>query len=306
VVSHSSNPLIAYLTRHWRGEFRLLYAFSINFIAVSLLIYGVAQLLRNLWQTQAAPLFYLNLLVFLIYWLIIFPWQAVGVIRSSEKTPGTLRNTLWIMPIQVVVIFSTILFFTGGTSLVQSGYALSHQEDPRFMEIFFGDPDYQLSVDADEKILTIDGLFDNGLTADLRRQLEQYPSVHTVHLHSSGGSIYEARGVAKLIMERQLNTSADQECSSGCTTAFIAGKQRHLAPAAKLGFHRYRLEATYTMPNQQKSIETAQQQDLQFFLAQGVSAAFMDKVFRTPHEAMWFPTHEELSAAGVIKQVIKQ
>lgn len=300
MVSRNNNSVLNYLTRHWRGEFSLLYAFTVNFIAISLCVYGLLRLLQFTLSAHPEPLFYLSILLFVLYWFSIFPWQSIGVIRSSEKNPAGLRNTLWILPIQATTIFSTIPFFTGGTSLVQTGFSLQHQEDPRFMEIFFGDPEYQLSVDTIQQVLTIDGLFDNGLTADLRQRLAQYANINTVHLNSLGGSIYEARGVAQLIIEQQWDTVVTQECSSSCTTAFVAGGKRTLLPGAKLGFHQYRLEATYAMPNQQKSINKAQQKDLAFFRTRGLSHEFLDKVFQTSHDEMWYPEHSELLTAGVI------
>lgn len=292
-----------YLSRHWRGKLPLLQSFFLNFLAVAALCYGISIILQSLLANFPVSLFYTNILLFIVYWLCIYPWQAIGVIRASENPDEPLQHSLWIKPIQGAVLLAGVYFFTGLLSLIQTGFDTYHEEDPRFMEIFFGDPDYQLTLSDQGRTLHIKGTIDHGMTKDIRSLLSTNLSVNTVVLNSVGGSIYEARGVAKVIQEYQLATRVDQECSSSCTTAFISGTHRSMKQTAKLGFHQYRFEANYAFPDQQDNILLEQQKDLAFFRSQGVDESFLKQVFETAHDDMWFPKLGALIRSGVVHQL---
>ena len=40
-----------------------------------------------------------------------------------------------------------------------------------------------------------------------------------------------------------------------------------------------------------------------FYEAQGISAGFRAQVFVTPHDGLWFPTIQEMLAAGVVHRI---
>ncbi len=112
----------------------------------------------------------------------------------------------------------------------------------------------------------------------------------------------EGRGLAMLIRKHKLGTYSFKECSSACTIAFIAGAKRLLGVNAKLGFHQYRLDAKNVIPFLDPNDEL--KKDLVFYESQSIDAAFLKKVFKTPLNEIWFPSHNELLKANVIHGVV--
>lgn len=125
--------------------------------------------------------------------------------------------------------------------------------------------------------------------------LKETPDLRELLLDSPGGRVHAARGISKLVTEHGLNTRVDHTCASACTLIFIAGLERTLAPDGKLGFHAYSLQTNQVLADPVKE----QDKDRKLFLAKNVSSDFLDQIEATPHETMWFPSHEELRTAGV-------
>jgi hypothetical protein len=98
-----------------------------------------------------------------------------------------------------------------------------------------------------------------------------------------------------LIHQRQLITTTDMYCVSACVLAFLGGRERYLAPAARLGLH-----GEYSDVMDESHIVAIEQTDKQLMLSMGVPADFVDKAFSTPHSELWVPTIGELEAANVI------
>ena len=160
---------------------------------------------------------------------------------------------------------------------------------------------YDLMVSADRTIATVTGTIELGITRNFTRLLDQNPAVRTVVLGSSGGNIYEARGLAVLISARGLDTRVDEICSSACTTVYIGGQYRSMRSSARLGFHQYRIDADYTVYNANPQAE--QKRDRELYAKAGVKAWFLDRMFNSDSSQMWFPTLEELLAAGVVNEI---
>lgn len=115
------------------------------------------------------------------------------------------------------------------------------------------------------------------------------PSVTTVVLQSPGGWIRQGQMVADVIRARGLNTYAEGVCASACTIAFLAGKDRSVAPRAKLGFHSGRNVGGEGVADVSAIYRSA-----------GLPERMIRKIANTSFDDMWFPLHEELLAAGVI------
>ena len=115
-----------------------------------------------------------------------------------------------------------------------------------------------------------------------------------IELNSKGGNIFEARGIAKLIQQNNVNTHVSAECLSSCTTIFIAGVKRTLSDNAKLGFHQYRINSNKLFaPN--VDIDKELKRDIVAFKKQGIDQDFLDKAFSVSHDDMWYPDHRELA-----------
>ena len=80
--------------------------------------------------------------------------------------------------------------------------------------------------------------------------------------------------------------------------AFIGGVNRRLAQGAKLGFHQYRIDASYDVPFANPKAEEAK--DRALFEQAGVSMWFQERMFLTETNSMWFPTMDELQNARVV------
>lgn len=152
-----------------------------------------------------------------------------------------------------------------------------------------------------DRTVFLRGDFDHGVTKDLEAVVRQYPGITGIVLTSRGGTPFEGRGVARVILEHRLDTFVVTACYSACTIAFIAGKRRTLAPEGRLGFHQYGLEGRCQVPF--ADIEKQQKIDLVFFGAQGVGSEFLAKVYASPSSEIWQPSSDELIGAGVVHVV---
>ena len=124
--------------------------------------------------------------------------------------------------------------------------------------------------------------------------------IELVNLNSVGGNIYEARGLAKLFRTRKLDTHNMHVCASACTTAFVGGLHRSIAPDAKFGFHQYRVDAEYSVIV--TDVQKEQDRDAALFLDAGVSKAFVRVMYDQVPQDMWWPTAQELLHAGFIHE----
>ena len=102
--------------------------------------------------------------------------------------------------------------------------------------------------------------------------------------------------LAVVIRKRGLNTYVEGYCASACTIAFLAGKERAAAPAARIGFHASRsVGSVETTPS---PAETAQLRTI--YRDAQLPDSFVRQALDTPHEKMWHPPHEVLLTAGVL------
>lgn len=146
-----------------------------------------------------------------------------------------------------------------------------------------------------------------------------FPDVTTVIVSGGGGSSKAAEGIARKIMEFQLDTVAVNRCGSSCSTIFLAGKKRELAKGGWLCFHRASVTASDYRELFEKGKEyndwtdefdfavdvfdsgqIATRDYVEFLLSRGVSVEFVLKSLIFSANDMWCPSREELEKAGVI------
>jgi membrane-bound ClpP family serine protease len=147
---------------------------------------------------------------------------------------------------------------------------------------------YQLRLLADGTVLEVSGSFSWALPQNFQATLAAAPQVRLVRLESPGGHVGPAIQIATMIQQRGLDTYVGRFCASACTIAFLGGRQRWLAPGARLGFHQARAPG---IPSEQVNeyLRTAYE-DLH------VPPAFIAHALRTPPSDLWFPTPVELRA----------
>lgn len=159
--------------------------------------------------------------------------------------------------------------------------------------------DLRVTVGPDGRTLHVDGSYGVGSAEAVRRALERNKAIRTVVLSGPGGRASVGFELYRLFQERKLATRVDGGCASACTIAFLGGNERSVSPGGRLGFHR----ASY--PGMGENDMHESNRGLRRFLIHGakVTPAFADRVFDTPPEAIWVPTHQELLAGRVINRV---
>jgi len=221
-------------------------------------------------------------------------WFLVGLWRSSLRYIYERgRPMIWMYPAigTTVVVW---LFIVNGSLIWHLIATGKHLIDSKT-----GMDSFTIHVVNDGKELILDGIFDAGLSRELRAKLAQSPAVKVIHLESGGGFISEGVAVATIIEEYRLQTYTAVECSSACVIAFSAGTQRFLGENGKLGFHS-------------ASIGTLSGKDRDFindeFIAafenRGVNPSFASQAISYEPDAMWYPSHDELLVSGVVDSII--
>ena len=155
------------------------------------------------------------------------------------------------------------------------------------MAVEFGVP-YQMRLVADRSVLEVYGSFSPALTSDFQVVIAKEPGLRVVRFESPGGHILAAMQIAAMIEKRGLSTYVGRMCASACTLAFLAGRQRWLAPNAKLGFHQARAE--------KGSNELANKFLRQAYEKFGMPAGFIARVLQTAPADLWVPSQAELRA----------
>ncbi len=295
------NTIRQYLAGHWHGAHGLAWSFWINVVLIRVLVF----LLQEWFRPEKGQDFHdsqlLVLLLALLFHGILFIWQAVGAIRACEiyiRTSGFLAPVLGTQLALAVALFWVLTYALDAWQMTlrvpdELGI-LSEFEAERAAK-------YSIEPTLDGRSLTLTGSLELGITDRLHDQLEAYPDVEQIVLTSFGGNIFEARGLSNTIRQNGLNTLVISECSSACTTVFIGGEKRQLAPGGKLGFHQIRIDADYPVLN----ASPLQQQDREraVFLQSGVATWFLEIMFDSPASEMWYPEMSELIDAHVVTSV---
>lgn len=294
--------LMNYLRAHWFGRQALAWSFWINFA----LLFATINLIEPLVRPSPPDRSWLSLVVAMIYLiighLIIYPWQVIGLLRACNQYLKQSSDAVFVTAAQGAVVISFIACLVTMSTTLQSILARPQLTavEKAIIDVDARMPGYEIHVLENNSLIRINGLFDVGLTRDLKALLHREATIEGIVLDSDGGRIYEARGVAKLIDDHALSTYVFDICQSACTTAFIAGRTRHLGEHGRLGFHQYRLLAIYPFAD----IRAEQEKDRKFYHSQGVTADLLKKVHETPHDSMWYPDIIELLSANVVHRVI--
>ncbi len=291
-----------YLTGHWRGAQGLAWSFWINFVLVRVLVSVVHEWLRP----ERGQDFHENpipvLLLALFFHGVLFVWQAVGVIRAAEvhnRTSGSMAPVWGTQIVLIVAAFWVMSYAIDAWNMTlvapdRSGLqsALEAERAAR----------YSIEPTSDGRSLILTGSLELGITAHFKTQLKAYPDVEQIILTSTGGNIYQARGLSNAIRQTGLDTLVVTECTSACTIVFIGGINRRLAHGGKLGFHQYRIDADYVVLNSDPFKE--QDRDRAIFLESGVAVWFLNMMYDSQPSDMWYPEVVELLDARVVTGIV--
>lgn len=285
----------SYFRRHWRGDLPLSWSLCANCILVNLLFFtALAWLGRS--NHLSPPTTTTISIALLVFWAGLLPWQVVGCWRSAmfhfQVTGRTRPVILAQIPMLIVVI--GILAFYGRAQVVSEKYGwIATVETDGF----------QILVLDDGKEIEVCGTMVEGIAEEVRKLLERSPRVEVMRLNSHGGWLQEGEKLLELIGNRNLATYSATGCNSACTIAFIGGRARILHKNARLGFHANAWFAPKREAWKGEHEVTEKLWNLEIFASRGVDEEFVVKISDTPHEQMWYPTHEELLQAGFITRV---
>lgn len=288
----------AYLRTHWTGAQGLAWSFWVNLVAVRIVVFALHDLAVAELGPALADRRGLVLGLAVVFHGALFVWQAVGVLRAAEAyaRSSSAMAPAWGAQLATALAFLWVLTYGLDAWQVSADLpdTLAVQRETELARAVR----YSLTPSDDGRSLVLAGSFELGVTERLETALAAHPGMTQVVLDSVGGNIYAARGVARLIRDRGLDTLVRGDCSSACTIAFIGGVRRGLGPGGRLGFHQYRSDAGYDLLKVDPGGEQAR--DRARFEAEGVAPWFLDRMFGAPASAMWYPTPAELVAAGVL------
>lgn len=280
----------AFFGRHLRGEYSLPRSYWLHLVAVQALFAALASALVA-WLADHAdsrPSAAVGILMHLTLY-VLWGWGALGAWAASNRHAGRGGSAGWAAAAKVALAFgllSILMKLPAEVRAVGEQWELARGEQ-------FGS-DAMVYVAAQGQAVVVHGYLSDGTVQALARVLDGAPEAHTVVLHSAGGWTRQGRLIAALVAERGLNTHVAHECSSACTIAFLGGKARSAAPAAKLGFHTFKSVGgdDRTIAHEVRSV----------YGGFGLSQAFISKIVTTSYATMWYPRAEELLAEHVLTE----
>jgi len=291
-----------YIQKHWQGDYPLGISFWFNFLLV-IIVYHYGENLIRFSFDHSSHSFILSTIVYLIISrLIIYPWQVIGLLRACERHLLIYGNAIKVRAVQAIVILSLLGTFIHILDSAQSLIIFKKNLDKA--EISQADPTFTISIVSEGRFILLKGEIDFGVTKAITQILSTNPDIDGIILDSSGGIVYEGRGLFMLIKKHGLDTYCFKNCSSACTIAFIGGTKRFLGLKARLGFHQYRLDSDKINPV--VDIEDEQKKDLVIYKSQTINDTFLNKIFEKSQNEIWFPTHDELLTAGVVDRIVNR
>lgn len=289
--------------------YRRLQAFAIGllngklnaFVAVFVLYCGALAgcfLVQRLWVAQyCAP----HTFGIAAIWSVVAPVSVLIVLLSALATWRSLaRAGRRHVVIDNLATFGRLFVSSTGALVALIGFFFwiprAGNELSEALQILPG-PVWSISPAGAPGVLRLSGKFASGVSDALASALAHDPSIRRLELDSPGGDCEQGLALAALVEKRSLSTFVGHQCSSACTLVFVAGKERLLTAGAKLGFHRARSplwDDALTDDEKYNSLL------ITYFESKGIAANFSRKAFRVPNNDIWYPSVEELLAAGVI------
>lgn len=286
-----------YIKKHWRGELPFSISFWVNLallnVVVSFLFFILEIIISGFYPPLMAKLFLLFLILNLI---IVYPWQIVGAWRASERYVKNKGSRFLSGGAKVIIIFgviATVLDVSIDYPIYLSSFQLGFKKDTFAT--------YSIELNSDKSLLHISGGIGFGISKETSEIIKANKTITGVVLDSKGGRIYEGRELFKLIKSHNLNTYTILGCYSACAIAFMGGENRTITNNANLAFHQYSSFSDAFAAS--TDLKKEQNIDKNLFIQQGVSKEFLDRVYKTESDDLWFPTKDELIAANVVHDI---
>ena len=280
-----------YFTRHWRGDLSLGISYWANGMLGTFLVLFGSNMLVQMQDSFGLKWLAVSSLVLYVLALLVSVWQCVGVWRSASKHVSRGGSIGWATAAKVAVVF-------GALSCIGTFLNTYIPQSAEMVRILAGDksiPAYKIRVLPGGTEIEYRGGLRAGSAKELEKILTAVPQAKVLHIESIGGRISEAKAMIKLIHDRAMTTYTSDYCLSAATLVLMAGKERVIGTGAKVGFHAGQFPGATR--EQQLEMDNIVRSTMQ---SAGVSESFISRVLATPSEKMWYPTFEEMRAAGVI------
>lgn len=213
------------------------------------------------------------------------------MIALKRPTPTTLIPSSIVQARRSARVWSTAVrtvFLAAATVL--SGPALAQDYNRTGMDVFgpfFVDPSQPRVVYLDEELELDD-------QSEFERVLVRYPTVETIVLNSSGGSMAAGYQIAIQAVMQGVATLIPPggRCESACALIYFAGYPREIRGA--LGVHQFELAGTDA-----EDVQLNVARIISFLLANDVDPEVFVAMFGTPHESMYYFTQDEIDDLGL-------
>ena len=287
-----------YFRRHWRGELSLPVSYWLNGFLIAVVV-GVGFVLVKYLSSgsdEARPLLWLfSLIAAWVLAVLLTIWQAVGVWRSATRYQqggksfwgGAAKALTTLGIVRLAFTFATV-----GVPQLAGIY-----------EIVAGDArvgTHEFHILANGRTLDFSGGITFGVAQEFERFLNAMTGVMVVRLNSIGGRIQEAQRMSDMIKRRGLATFVVKDCLSACTIVFLGGKDRVIAPTARLGFHQPNFRGM-TAADRSEAIAV----ELRRLQRLGLSKEFAERANSAAPDAMWYPDQAELIRERVATRVVQ-
>jgi hypothetical protein len=282
-----------YLGRHWRGELGLGVSYWLNtvLLGIALALLGFLLARSGILARPPPAAVALTLTALVPLGIVITLWQAIGTWRSARRHVLRGGRRVWAVAAKVMVAVGLVRFAVvlGTQEIPTARNAWTH------VALLAGLPAPTAHSLRRGTEVAFAGGIRRGAADILRHGLDAAPTARVLHLDSPGGDLAESMAMAELVRQRSLTTYVRGQCLSACTAVFQAGRTRVLRDGAALGFHR-----PWTVAVAGDVVRAIMQAERARLAAARVPAWFIDRVMATPPNALWFPTDEELSKAGIL------
>lgn len=281
-----------FLARHARGEYPMGRAYWLHYLPAAWFPALLLPLpLAYISESYSAAVVFLSIVLVWSIGLATWLWGAVGAWASANQHIQRSGKTGWARAVKIAIVLALL---RNVSDMLERG--------PATFE-FFGTMNrlqssaaMQTTLQDEGRTLLFTGGINDGAANFLRSALDASPGVQRVILRSPGGWVAQGMKMAELIAQRGLDTHVDAECSSACTLAFIAGKERTAGPDGKLGFHTFHSIGAIDEFDRMNDALGAEKT----YRHAGLPQAFIDKIVATRADQIWYPSQEELRRAKIL------
>ena len=284
----------SYFIRHWYGQLSLKKTFWLNYLLINFLIGFAHGFLKTFAPTRDYRLVLLQIYVLtvLVQFIILLPWQCVGLWRSARAHMQATKRQFWGKAAQGICLFWIGYTFVSLPITIPMYYEMGR--------IALGAAEYAYTLTLlSENTVQLDGGIGYGISNDLKDLLKQHGQIRIIVLNSPGGLIDESGPLLNLVQEHKLMTITEAGCLSACTDVFMAGAIRAVKESnPQLGFH------TTGFPGLPDWVfASANERGKKYLISRGVKPEFAEKAYTVSNTDMWFPTTKELIDARVVTHI---